>query len=179
MTRYFIPWGDNWASMITSIPGIPQPAGIHFGATHMSGKFVVESSCKYDFTAIAACVNDTNKLVGFGYGLYPNAHHKWSIRIGWRCVANDKLILSLYAYVNGKRVIVNLGTGRTFKFDTEYDFTITNDTVNKKAIVTIGTYIASIDFNYNPSWGYVLKPYFGGDCTAPHDMYLKVDYNIQ
>jgi hypothetical protein len=178
MNTYYIPEGDHYSSLIPAIPQIPTPPGFHNGATLMTGKFNITSSCKYDFSNVKPCVNDTNKLCGIGYGIWPNSHHIWSIRIGWRVNSTGKLILNLYAYVDGKRVVVNVGTGRSFNFDTEYEFSIKNDLLNKLAVVTINGLTVSIPFSKSPTAGYVLKPYFGGDCDAPQDMYIKLVYNV-
>lgn len=179
MNTYLIPKGDNYSSLIPAIPQIPTPPGVHFGTTKIFGKIKFNSSCKYNLSNQPICVNDTNKAVGFGYGLWPNAHHTWSIRLGWRVNTSGKLILVNYSYVNGKRIEMIIGDRNSFKFDTVYDFVITHDTVTKKAIVTVGDYTTVItNYTARPSTGYILKPYFGGDCPAPHDMRIELEYTI-
>lgn len=148
---------------------------IHLGITEMYGTFNISSSCKYDLSDKPICSKDTNKLIGFGYGLSLNAHKKWSIRIGWRVVTNN-LLLFLYVYKNGVRTITRLAYPKTFKFDTDYNFQIINDRATNTATVKIGDYFISIPFDKSVSAGAVLKPYFGGDCAAPHDMYMTVNY---
>lgn len=178
MNTYFIPKWDHYSSLTEIIPQIPAPPGIHNGAVVMTGKFIITSSCKYDLSRIKQCATDTNKLCGFGYGWLPNSHKNWSIRIGWRVSSAGRLVLSLYSYVNGKRTIKPIGTHTTFKFDTEYNFEIKNDLIKKEAVVTIGNFSTSIPFNKLPEFGYVLKPYFGGDCTSPQDMYINLTYSL-
>lgn len=162
----------------------------HNGISSLKGTIKFHSNCIYDLTSQPICVNDTNKAVGFGYGILPNSHHKWSIRLGWRCNLSKKLILVLYAYVNGVRVEKRIGLSNTFKWDTEYEFEIINDFNNRLATIRVGTEIASIPFYYNerdsqgnyiptgkkPTMGYYLFPWFGGDCTATQDMNIEIKF---
>lgn len=163
---YTISKGGHFSSVVPSI---------HTGITEMYGTFNIDSSCKYDLANNPVCSRDTNKLIGFGYGLGLNAHKKWSIRIGWRVVTGN-LLLFLYVYKNGVRTITRLGYAKTFKFDTDYSFQIINDRATNTATVKIGNYFISIPFDKSTSWGAILKPYFGGDCPAPHDMHININY---
>lgn len=177
MAIYLIPKGDHYSSLIPSIPQIPVPPGLHNGMTRMSGSVKFAKDCFYNFGAIPNCTNDVNKVVGFGYGLWPNAHQVWSIRLGWRVNTNGRLVLLLYAYVNGTRVEKRIGLASSFTLDQWYDFEILNDTFSKVAVVKVGGFEATIPFNKQPTAGYTLKPYFGGDCPAPQDMHIELTYN--
>lgn len=177
MSIYKIPQGDHYANILPEIPAIPVPPGFHLGTTFLSGTIRFDETCKYNFSAIDECKTDINKAIGFGYGWYPNAHHKWSIRLGWRVDLSGRLLLYNYSYVNGKRITSLIGIKTSYKFNTEYTFAIQNDTFGDKAIVRVGEFSATIDnFNKNPEWGYILKPYFGGECSAPHDMIIEIKY---
>lgn len=166
MSLYQINEGDHYASIM------PSP---HMGITKLTGTVKVKKNCKYDFSNVAPCKNDANKLIGIGYGLWPDSHHNWSIRIGWRVNEKGKLIILFYTYVNGK--IVNIKIGTSFLFETEYPFEIINDRVNKLAIIKFGEFELSCPFDKEPIAGYILKPYFGGQCEAPHDMNIELNYN--
>jgi len=177
MSLYKISKGSHYANILPEIPGIPTPPGFHLGTTFLSGTIEFDESCKYNFSTITECATDINKAIGFGYGWLPNAHHKWSIRIGWRVDPAGRLLLYNYSYVNGKRVAKLIGTKTSYKFNTEYSFAIQNDIILKVASIRIGDYSMGVtNFNKNPEAGYILKPYFGGECTAPHDMNLEIKY---
>lgn len=176
MVKYIIPKGDHYSNLIASVPSIPEIPGLHAGIKVMEGKIKFDASCKYGPMA-KPCTNDVNKAVGFGYGLWPNAHQKWSMRLGWRTNIGGKLILVLYAYVNGQRVNINIGARDTFTFNEEYSYKIENDTFNKLGIIQVEDVLTAVDFNKTPEPGWILKPYFGGDCTAPQDMLIELSYN--
>ena len=164
MSTYTICRGCHYSSFI------PSP---HTGVKTVSGKITFHSDCAYTLTDVA-CVNDVNKAYGFGYGL---DHKKWSIRLGWRVHDNGKLELFNFSHVNSKITQKRLGTAKVFfDYDTPYSFSITNNTDIKKSIVTVGNYSATVDFDYAPTAGFYLKPYFGGDCPAPHSM--TIDINV-
>lgn len=177
MATYLIPKGDHFSSLIPTIPGIATSPGLHTGKTILSGTVKFKKSCFYDLSSQPLCVNDTNKVIGFGYGLWFNSHQLWSIRLGWRINTNGKLILLLYAYVNGKRIEKRIGFANSFQLETEYPFEIINDRFIKSAIVKVADMEAIIPFDKQPSAGYILKPYFGGDCPAPQDMHIELTYN--
>jgi hypothetical protein len=148
---------------------------IHIGITEIYGTFTIDSSCKYDLSDNIICSRDTNKIIGFSYGLGIEDFKKWSIRIGWR-VTNGNLLLFLYVYNNGVRTITRLGYPKTFKFDVEYPYQIINDRDTNKAIIIIGNHSLFVPFDKIPAWGYVLKPYFGGECPAPENMFIDLEF---
>lgn len=164
---YTIKKGSNYATG-TFIPKF------HSGISSLKGTIKFTNSCIYTLTN-PNCINDTNKAIGFGYGTYPYAHQDWSIRLGWRCNPNKKLILIHYAYVNGKRIETQIGLRNTFNFDISYPFEIINDTINKKAIVKVGIEEVSIPFDKAPIGGYYLFPYFGGDCSATQNINIEIN----
>ena len=168
MSLYQINEGDHYASIM------PSP---HMGITKLTGTVKFKENCKYDFSNVAPCKNDANKLVGIGYGLWPNSHQIWSIRIGWRFNDTGQLIILLYAYVDGQRVNLKIGTSKSFKVETIYPFEIINDRLNRKAVIKFAEFELSCPFDKEPIAGYILKPYFGGQCEAPHDMNIELNYN--
>lgn len=157
---------DHYSRLIPSI---------HTGICEMYGTFTIDSSCKYNTPDNPVCSKDTNKLIGFSYGLKLDSHKQWSIRIGWR-VVNNNLLLFLYIYKNGIRTITRLGYPKTFKFDTEYSFQIFNDRATNTASIKIGDHFICVPFDKAPQWGTILKPYFGGECKAPHNMHFDIEY---
>lgn len=128
--------------------------------------------CEFDDSALYNDTSedrfDVNKLFGFSLGL----HHVNSYRFGWN-VLDGKIHIYAYSYINSKRVIDEICVIENNK---KYKFII--NIKNGKAIFTI------VDDNYNlkqviqlaPSkkiFGYHLWPYFGGNKTAPNDIFIK------
>jgi hypothetical protein len=111
---------------------------------------------------------DINKLYGFSYGF----HHKNSVRLGWVPDFGSKQIkIYYYHYNNGKlsygeitRVPVNEFFPCNIQvFDDRVRYQVKSEIVEKKFA--------------RPSFplGYWLRPYFGGNNTAPHEMRIFVD----
>jgi len=120
-------------------------------------------SCKYD---IGNDQGDINKLFGIGY--FPS-HHKNSVRIGWNYdTVSGKICLWAYWYKDGKRCwdylrSVDIGVPYYFKIyigDGEH----TIDVSGRR--YTVDTEPQKIS--------YLLRPYFGGNQTAPHDMIIDM-----
>ncbi len=177
MSLYRISKNSHYSNLIPQVPYVPTPPGVHNGATNLFGEIKFKSNCKYIFPNDSVCKTDINKAIGIGYGLMPNAHHNWSTRLGWRVKNNKYLILFNYCYVNSQRISEKLGDDLSFKFDVFYPFSIVVDTVQKRVIMTIGEYESIIEgFTKVPTMGYILKPYFGGNCVAPHDMDIEINY---
>lgn len=120
-------------------------------------------SCRYD---IGAEQGDINKLFGIGY--LPH-HHDNSVRIGWRYEKESDMIeLLAYWYDNGVRHWESIG------------------------FVAIGQKIAcgvskvedihEVEANFRKARvpvrprpvAYLLRPYFGGNMTAPHDIQIEM-----
>jgi hypothetical protein len=124
-----------------------------------------DESCRYSIPGNDQL--DINKLVGIGY--FPG-HHKNSIRFGWRYNATTDVIeIWAYAYKNRERIARYL---TEVKFNnwaicsieitpTSYRLTFEKETI-------------SIRHNHPRGLQYFLRPYFGGNRPAPHDMIIHV-----
>ena len=108
---------------------------------------------------------DTNKLIGFSYGLSP---HENSARFGWRWFEGQVIIVA-YSYVNGVREIYDIGyctigeacKGEIEETHTEYIYRF-KDVEHR---ITKGV------SSKNKYWEF---PYFGGQQKAPHDIHIKL-----
>ena len=128
---------------------------------------------KFDSTAIYSNVNpdnqlDINKLYGFSDN--NSAHQDFSARFGWRWSENA-LRLFGYVYNNGIRSSKELGT---VAIGAENNCSIT---VNPKSYVfALNGKIDSLPRTSTTAkaTGYKLYPYFGGDETAPHTIYIWI-----
>lgn len=132
----------------------------HFGITMESYIVYFTESCLYEGNA----TDDTNKLAGWTYGWNP---HYNSIRTGWKPVLG-KILLSLYIYCKGERIIGDLCS---VDINIPYHIILFKDHVQVLDVGT-GSVINNVRFNFGfkPTWGYKLHPYFGGDNPAPHDV---------
>jgi len=137
----------------------------------MSCEVSFTESCRYD---VGRDQSDINKLFGFSLGM----HHKNSVRVGWRYVPNvDAIEIVTYIYRQGERLKEHhvdwVGFGKCVKYTIE----LRKD--------------GSVHFYAGERWcacdmmgtqgkiflSYPLSLYFGGNCTAPHDM--LIDYNVK
>jgi hypothetical protein len=128
---------------------------------------------KFDSTAIYTNVNsdnqlDINKLYGFSDN--NSSHQQFSARFGWGW-SNNALRLYGYVYNDGIRSSKELGTvaigaenNCSIKVNLKsYVFTLNGkvDSLPRTSPTTLAT-------------GYKLYPYFGGDETAPHNVYIWI-----
>lgn len=111
---------------------------------------------------------DINKLVGLSDDLH---HHKNSIRLGWNCLNNELYVYS-YIYINKKRydeLICKVKPNKDYSFRmkiTENDYLISFNSIEKS-------------YKRESKWKWInliLKPYFGGNKTAPHDMRINIRF---
>lgn len=151
-------------------------AGKHY--SNKNGLVSVKTSnlsfkVKFDSSAIYSTVkakNQTsiNKLFGFSDN---NAtHHQYSARFGWRW-SDNALRIFAYTYNAGTRSFVELGK-------------IQPGIENDCSIAVYGDkYIFSLNgaktampraSTTEEAEGYRLYPYFGGDETAPHDIFIWI-----
>lgn len=149
----------------------------HFGITKMTRKVVFDKSCLYEDTSGE---RDWNKAFGFSYG----NHHRNSVRLGWRCFKGN-LMLGAYYYINGKREHFVLTAA-----ETNIPYTITIEVTDSHILYEITSHKGTLQKIYinfkvepkfgtmftklNPSWGYYLYPYFGGQETPKHNMTIKI-----
>lgn len=136
------------------------------GGTPLFYQVIFDNTCRYHLPH--GDTMDINKLIGIGYMPW---HRVNSVRIGWRWIESIQLIeLLQYIYINGKRTHGHLAFVP----------------LNEKAVVKIWGEVSchKIQVDNKPpvkvlikprQWGYLLRPYFGGNQPAPHTMtiYLK------
>jgi hypothetical protein len=128
---------------------------------------------KFDSTAIYSNVNpdnqlDINKLYGFSDN--NSGHQQYSARFGWRW-SDNALRLFGYVYNNGVRDSKELGT---VAIGAENNCSIK---VNAKSYVfSLNGIVDSLPraSTTAKATGYKLYPYFGGDETAPHTIYIWI-----
>ena len=153
---------------------------IRAGQNYCDGNNFVSTSysqlnfiAKFDSTAIYSTVNpdnqlDINKLYGFSDN--NSLHQDFSARFGWRW-SDNALRLFGYVYNNGVRDSKELGT---VSIGSENNCSIK---VNPKSYVfTLNGVVDSLP-RTSPAAkaiGYKLYPYFGGDETAPHTIYISI-----
>jgi hypothetical protein len=128
---------------------------------------------KFDSSAIYSNSNsynqlDINKLYGFSDN--SSTHQQYSARFGWRW-SDNALRLFAYVYNAGVRSSKELGT-------------VAIGSENSCSIkVTQGSYVFTLNGIVDSlprsattvkAGGYKLYPYFGGDETAPHNIYIWI-----
>jgi hypothetical protein len=139
--------------------------GLHTGMRYMGRNVRFHVDCLYALDN-PNCTDDLNKLFGFSYGY----HHSNSVRIGWRC-KDGQIALFAYCYRNGRVTTKFL---KYVKPLNHYACTIyvgdgyVRFNINDKEVY--------VTLQYAPCAGYLLYPYFGGDCPASQDM--NIDLNI-
>jgi hypothetical protein len=118
--------------------------------------------------------SDINKLFGVSFG----QHHKNSIRIGWNNEGGD-IKLYYYAYENGYRSWNYIGACKQHEAQSmvlEFDFANNKIYITNSATGSIDS-IRTREIPYKfPLFklGYYLFPYFGGNRTAPKDVYIDL-----
>lgn len=128
---------------------------------------------KFDSTAIYSNVNpdnqlDINKLYGFADN--NSTHQQFSARFGWRW-SDNALRLFGYVYNDGIRSskelgIVSIGAENNCSIKVNpknYTFSLNGKVDSLPRTSTTAKAI-----------GYKLYPYFGGDETAPHNIYIWI-----
>lgn len=120
---------------------------------------------------------DINKLFGIGY--FPS-HHNNSIRFGWVCDHKVEGI-SIYAYWYANKVRkweymtqVPIGTTHYYSIDISgntHKLKVHDIFPNAPGISTESEF--SVDVKPS-AVSYLLRPYFGGNQKAPHDITIKM-----
>jgi hypothetical protein len=140
-----------------------------FTSSSIRFQAIFDSSCIYKNASPENQV-DINKLIGFSDC---SSHHQTnSARFGWNW-HNDALRVYAYVYVNGERLVKELGTvqpGTTNSFriaasGNTYIFTLNDKVESMPRHCTGGVGVS-----------YKLLPYFGGNETAPHDIKIKIRF---
>ncbi len=120
-------------------------------------------SCRYN---IGSEQYDINKLFGIGYAPH---HHKNSVRFGWRYdLKSDMIEILAYWYLNGIRYwhplnFVAIGANNHYqitRFADRHDLSLKFETFSVPV--------------RNRGIGYLLRPYFGGNMPAPHDITINM-----
>jgi len=116
---------------------------------------------------------DINKILGYSTNMWQH-HHKNSIRIGWRYnLENREVEIFAYMYDNGQRQSILLTTYHSIdivKFDVEMC------TTNSNHVIMIDDKCLTLPISVTPKkFGWVLKPYFGGNRVAPHDISFEIE----
>lgn len=138
----------------------------------LAAKVLFTRSCVYDIGIEDQA--DINKLFGIGY--FPS-HHKNSVRFGWRYVIElDAMEIMAYWYSKGERKWQHICF---ISLEKEYLYILNILEVGHTLDVydntkKIGNFVVS-DVG-GRDFGYLLRPYFGGNQTAPHDMEIKIEW---
>ena len=157
-TKYTIRQGQNYCD----------------GNTYISTSYSeLNFIAKFDSTAIYSNVNpynqlDINKLYGFADN--NSTHQQFSARFGWRW-SDSALRLFGYVYNDGIRSSKELGI---VSIGAE---NICSIKVNPKSyIFSLNGKVDSLPrtSTTTKAIGYKLYPYFGGDETAPHNIYIWI-----
>lgn len=128
---------------------------------------IFDSSCIYK-TNLESNQADINKLLGFSDC---GSHHQTnSARFGWNWY-EDQLNVYAYCYINGVRQYKKLSSLalnkqhhlKMYVEDKKYYFEV-NGVLDSMPRFCSGYTIS----------GYQLFPYFGGDETAPHDIFVSI-----
>jgi hypothetical protein len=129
---------------------------------------------KYEVTFMPSCVyyigddqSDINKLFGIGY--FP--FHRWdSVRFGWRYGAGNYVAIFSYCYIGKERIykmigMVEIGKAHTF---------VLTPGQSSHTLHVLGKGIYQTVPLQRQGTGYLLRPYFGGNQAAPHDIEIKM-----
>lgn len=150
------------------------------GITQLSFRFKFSSSCLYPI--VDKDDYAVNKLYGFSYG----CHHANSIRIGWRPSLSDDRKIEIFSYIynNKQRSFESLASihlerwyimkisvlkeyGKVcFKLKTEKSEGV-------EYLITSQSYQHFVMPKFR--LGYMLRPFFGGEKVAPHDMQFEIE----
>jgi hypothetical protein len=175
MKKFFIKKGHHWSGF---------HFGLYFGKKKVSYRFRFSDQCYYPI--IDSDDYDINKLFGFAYWTLRKLppHHYNSIRIGWRPARNriNKIDLFLYLYNKGERIMIlfpMVDTGKDYIMEINTGGELTNSdksiTFKLKDDNEQLIHYQSCDFVFPKfRWGYNLFFYFGGNKTAPHDLWAWV-----
>lgn len=127
-------------------------------------------SCRYDLGSTDQY--DINKLFGIGYFPW---HHYNSVRFGWRYdLFNKDIAIFSYWYSNKIRKYELLGS---VEIDVPYIYSISIYKNYHELFIFDNKFVPVMQHKVTmPSQkiGYYLKPFFGGNRTAPHDMLIKI-----
>lgn len=142
-----------------------------FVGTSMSMTVIFDETAKYEFSPqFASDQTDNNKLYGFAD--CATSHMQNSARFGWFSL-NNQLVVTAFTHRGGKfyfQIIKEIETNRP------YEASIDISADKKKYIYTFDGARVEVErgCEADKAIGYHLQPYFGGQQTAPHDVYITV-----
>jgi len=154
-----------------------KPGGVElFSGEKMSISFAFDDSAKYLFSGEAATdQGDINKLYGLSDCFSP--HMSDSARFGWRWYA-DRLEIHAFTHKNGEfsnQFIDVIQPNRPYKGSIE----LSED--RTRYIYTLNGIRVEMERGCrdNLMHGYHLRPYFGGNRTAPHAITVRADSALE
>lgn len=146
-----------------------QTGVLPFSGTDMHFKVWFNQSAIYK-TTDPENQNDINKLFGFSDNGTAD-HHLYSARFGWRW-SDGGLLLFAYVYNNSIRTteeLMQIEIGKGYNLSIQvvngfYKFSINDNSflIERKALS-------------QKAEGYRLFPYFGGNESSPHDIYIHMN----
>jgi len=130
-------------------------------------QFKIDSSAHYHFND--SDMYDWNKLFGLSNSWN---HHDSSARICWRAVDEKQYAICLYTYDNGIR---NISNEIKLDYNVYYGARIIISTNNFYLLFKDTSLILPRRSEKLFPIKLVLKPFFGGNKTAPHDIKIKIN----
>ena len=142
-----------------------------------SSKYCIFSDCKWYQDQ-----KDWNKLVGIDFGLRPAEN---TLLIGWRwnTVKNN---FEVVPYINVgpdkqpiEDKIIDVNPGEELEFRVFYSREQNAGTIELRNLITDqeSTYTSGPGlYKESQTWGYLVRPYFGGSSKAPSDIRLELQF---
>lgn len=138
----------------------------------ISYECTLTDSCLYTLSGVNAY--DWNKLIGLSTTYN---QHQNSARIGWRTDSTGKQFELLpYVYVAGKRLNLDILTPQLVQPNEPFSVAVTDTEFSYEIKINEKEYEYSKQPD-SPIFNWVLKPYFGGQATAPHKMQVILTKN--
>jgi hypothetical protein len=140
--------------------------------TYVGYSVIFTPSCKYDLGNDDQL--DINKIFGIGY--FPG-HQRNSIRFGWNySLVKKKIQLFAYGYADGKRDfqhIQDVAIGQTINLEIKVSKGMRNRRIVTFHEMWLNGRMEYFTEEVRPSKiGYLLRPWFGGNQYAPHDIWI-------
>jgi hypothetical protein len=146
-----------------------------FGTKKLAYSVKFTDSCRYE---IGSDQTDINKLFGIGYFPY---HHRNSVRFGWvyNPSKNDTMEIYAYWYKDGKRFsefLCDVPINGPVYYEMAKEYSTPVGWYFRLRVIFDKKEIGRTAVMVRPQWaGYLLRPYFGGNQTAPHNMEIWME----
>lgn len=128
-----------------------------------------DSTCIYD---IGKDQSDWNKLTGLYY-LSSKGTHEYSVMVSWRWY-NDSIELGYYMHLPDQPLPVK-GYLKSIPLNSIMMCEVSIvDNINTVIVGNTSYSVESININKNTKW--IVNPWFGGNKTAPHNIYIYLNY---